>query len=159
MYNHSVTYRQDELPMPAVTPLCRAQLVPNSFAMCRSAASARNSFRFCTYKTASYLHIPQPLKVPQFQEFASKPSLTPLVCADTQSGGWGGAPDRTPYTYTNAPPKETPGTLNHPLTSVRANPAHPHSLALVARMLLSNAPAKAPPVRLSATPACAFRNA
>src|SRR5271154_7353097 len=116
MYNHSVTYREDELPMPAVTPLCRAQLVPNSFAMCRSAAHARNSFRFCTYKITSYLHIPQPLELMCLQGPARISDLTLLPCADTKSRGVPTRANRgrrsgarsVPNTSHRIPPAETP---------------------------------------------------
>src|SRR5271168_144660 len=76
--------------MPPATPVCEAQLLLNSFAMCTYTPSCwtgpRNSFRFCTYKTASHLHIPQLLKVPQFQSFAPNPHVTLFVCADPQMG-------------------------------------------------------------------------
>src|SRR5271154_4389835 len=57
------------------------------FGMCRSMHPPSNSRSFCTYKIASHLHIPQLLKVPQFQCFALKSHLTPLVCADARMRG------------------------------------------------------------------------
>src|SRR5271154_6620818 len=75
----------------------RLSLTP--FGMCRSTRPASNSRSFCTCKTTSHLHIPHLLKVPQFQRFAQKPHLTPLVCADARTPGGGGnrtAPARNP---------------------------------------------------------------
>src|SRR5271168_4765756 len=65
------------------------QLLSNVQIHDHARARACNSRSFCTYKTASHLHIPQLLKVPQFQCLAPKPSLTLFVCADTQIGEGG----------------------------------------------------------------------
>src|SRR5271155_2115402 len=76
------------------------QTPPNPCAMCRSARSSSNSFPFCTCKTTSYLHIPQPLQpacLPQFAEFSG---LTHLLCADTTCTGRGG---RYPASKANSP--------------------------------------------------------
>src|SRR5271168_2829170 len=70
------------------------QLLSNVQIHDHARARACNSRSFCTYKTASHLHIPQLLKVPQFQCLAPKPSLTLFVCADTQIGE-GGPPLRS----------------------------------------------------------------
>src|SRR5271167_3604013 len=75
--------------MTRVAPIRREQAFANPCAICTSAPPSPNSCIFCTYKIASHLHIPQLLKVPQFQYFASKPSLTPLICAHPQMGGGG----------------------------------------------------------------------
>src|SRR5271168_3316322 len=77
--------------MPPVTPLCGTRLLPNSFAMCRYSAPARNSFPFCTYKITSYLHIPQPLELPCFQASTRIPILSPLASAHTKTRGRGGS--------------------------------------------------------------------
>src|SRR5271170_5739047 len=50
---------------------------------------ACKSRSFCTYKTTSHLHIPQLLKVPQFQCFALKSLLTLLLSADARMQGRG----------------------------------------------------------------------
>src|SRR5271156_2263755 len=63
----------------------RLSLTP--FGMCRSTRPASNSRSFCTCKTTSHLRIPHLLKVPQFQRFAQKSHLTPLVCADARTPG------------------------------------------------------------------------
>src|SRR5271154_2579532 len=59
------------------------------FGMCRSTHPLSNSRSFCTYKTTSHLHIPQLLKVPQFQCFAPKSLVTLLASADARMQGRG----------------------------------------------------------------------
>jgi hypothetical protein len=75
--------------MLPVKPFCGTQLLPNSFAMCRYSAPARNSFRFRTYKIASHLHIPQLLKLTCLQAYARIPGLSRLASAHTKTGGRG----------------------------------------------------------------------
>jgi len=82
-------------------PIRGPRLSLTTCGMCRSAHPSCNSRSLCRYKTASHLHIPHPLKVPQFQRFAPKSHLTPFVCADARMGGGGlpgGAPARNPLT-------------------------------------------------------------
>src|SRR5271168_1418937 len=70
-------------------PIRGPRLSLTTCGMCRSTPSPSKSRSFCTCKITSYLHIPHPLKVPQFQRFAQKQNLTPLACADTQMRGEG----------------------------------------------------------------------
>jgi len=60
---------------------------PKSFGIRTSAAPSSKPRSFCTYKTASYLHIPQLLKAVYFQVLTVKMSLTLLECADAKRGG------------------------------------------------------------------------
>src|SRR5271156_3047124 len=103
----------------AATP---AQLLSNVQIHDCAFLPACKSRSFCTYKTASHLHIPQLLKVPQFQDFASKPSLTRLVCADTQSGGEG-APDRTLQVHRERPPSRPPRSRTSSESTLSKNSA------------------------------------
>src|SRR5271156_1271751 len=84
----------------------RLSLTP--FGMCRSTRPASNSRSFCTCKTTSHLHIPHLLKVPQFQRFAQKPHLTPLVCADARTPG-----GRKPYSTRSEPGVRHRGSRFH----------------------------------------------
>ena len=77
--------------MARVKPISEQRLFPNSFGMCRSRPSFSNSRVFCTWKIASHLHIPQPLKTASLQGLARKWSLTPALCADTKGRGRGPA--------------------------------------------------------------------
>src|SRR5271163_4624316 len=73
-------------------PIRGPRLSLTTCGMCRSAHDSRNSRSFCTCKITSLLHIPHALKVPQFQRFAQKSRLTPVVCADTRTRGEGVSP-------------------------------------------------------------------
>src|SRR5271170_5009887 len=70
-------------------PIRGPRLSLTSFGMCRSTRPSSNPRSFCTYKITSHLHIPQLLKVPQFQSLALKSLLTPFVCADARNRGEG----------------------------------------------------------------------
>src|SRR5271168_4081741 len=85
----------DPLRRAAQGAAAHTQLLSNVQIHGRASARARKSRSFCTYKITSHLHIPHPLKVPQFQRLAPKSRLTPLACADTRMGG-GGLPGGTP---------------------------------------------------------------
>src|SRR5271154_6164632 len=87
------------MPMRLSGPIRGRGLSLTPFGMCRSTPSSSNSCSFCTYKITSHLHIPQLLKVPQFQRFAQESHLTSFVCADARIGE-GGPPRRN----INAPP-------------------------------------------------------
>src|SRR5271168_4206522 len=73
-------------------PIRGPRLSLTTCGMCRSAHDSRNSRSFCACKITSLLHIPHALKVPQFQRFAQKSRLTPVVCADTRTRGVGVSP-------------------------------------------------------------------
>src|SRR5271168_483867 len=91
----------DPLRRAAQGAAAHTQLLSNVQIHGRASARARKSRSFCTYKITSHLHIPHPLKVPQFQRLAPKSRLTPLACADTRMGGGGlpgGTPMRNPLT-------------------------------------------------------------
>src|SRR5208282_471871 len=75
--------------MTRVVPIRREQALANPCAICTSAPPSPNSCIFCTYKIASHLHIPQLLKVPHFQYFASNLVLTPSICAHPPRRGGG----------------------------------------------------------------------
>src|SRR5271170_2672518 len=84
-------------------PIRGPRLSLTSFGMCRSTRPSSNSRSFCTYKITSHLHIPQLLKVPQFQSLAPKSLLTPFVCADGRNRGGGGPRSDASRLDTNPP--------------------------------------------------------
>ena len=62
---------------------------PKSFGMCTSTRPSSKSRSFYRYKTAPHVFIPLALETACSQPFAQNHNLTPAVCADPQSRGWG----------------------------------------------------------------------